>query len=273
MSKPTPADRAVFERFSRKYDLGQSEVMREIERSVCGCDYGATSWTTLDEARVIAGKLGLGPGKHLLDVGSGSGWPGLYLAGEMGCDITLSDLPVTGLRIALERAKLDSLPGACWGCAADATALPFRDGLFDAIIHSDVLCCLAEKLEALKSCRRAVSDHGKMVFSVILIAPEVPASKYELAQAGGPPFIASDTPYPQLLRQAGWRITDQLDLTAEFQTSVTRMLGQLESHADEIGRIFGEADAADERSLRKAMLVALDQRLVRRELFVAVPSP
>lgn len=272
MSKPTSADRAVFERFSRKYDLGQSEVMREIERSVCGCDYGATSWTTLAEARAIAGMLGLGPGKHLLDVGSGSGWPGLYLAGEMGCDITLSDLPVTGLRIALERAKRDCLAGAYRACVADATALPFRDGVFDAIIHSDVLCCLAEKLEALKSCRRAVRDDGKMIFSVILIAPDVPADADERAQAGGPPFIASDAPYPQLLRQAGWRITDRLDLTADFQTTVTRMLVQLESHADEIGQIFGEADAANERSLRRAMLVALDQRLVRRELFVAVPS-
>ncbi len=272
MIKRTSAERAVFDRFSKRYELGQSEVMRSIERSVCGCDYGATSWTTVAEARVITDILALRPGTRLLDVGSGSGWPGLYLAGEMGCDVTLTDLPITGLRIALKRARADTTSGICWGCVADAAALPFCHGVFDAVTHSDVLCCLPEKLDVLKACRRVVRDSGKMVFSVILIAPDVPADACEQAQAGGPPFIASDAPYPELLRQAGWRITDHRDLTADYQTTVTRMLGQLERHADEIARLFGDADAAEQRARRRATLDALDQRLVRRELFAVVPA-
>ena len=272
MSKRTSAERAVFDRFTKRYELGQSEVMRSIERSVCGCDYGATSWTTVAEARVITGILALRPGTRLLDVGSGSGWPGLYLAGELGCDVTLTDLPITGLRIAQKRARADSVSGICRGCVADAAALPFRHGVFDAVTHSDVLCCLAQKLDVLKACRRVVRDSGKMVFSVILIAPDVPADAYEQAQAGGPPFIASDTPYPELLRQAGWQITDHRDLTADYQATVTRRLSQLERHADEIARLFGDADAADERARRRATLDALDQRLVRRELFAVMPA-
>ena len=272
MIKRTSAERAVFDRFSKRYELGQSEVMRSIERSVCGCDYGATSWTTVAEARVITDILALRPGTRLLDVGSGSGWPGLYLAGEMGCDVTLTDLPITGLRIALKRVRADSISGTCWGSVADAAALPFRHGVFDAVTHSDVLCCLPEKLAVLKACRRVVRDGGKMVFSVILIAPDVSADGYEQAQAGGPPFIASGTPYPELLRQAGWQITDHRDLTADYQTTVTRMLGQLERHADAIARLFGDADAADQRARRRATLDALDRRLVRRELFAVVPA-
>ena len=61
------------ERFAGDYRLGQAEIMREIERLVFGCDYGATSWTTRPEAQDVARLLALKPGSRLLEVGAGSG--------------------------------------------------------------------------------------------------------------------------------------------------------------------------------------------------------
>jgi ubiquinone/menaquinone biosynthesis C-methylase UbiE len=268
----TSGERAVFERFSKTYALSRTEVMRRVERSVCGCDYGATSWTTFEETRILRDMLALKPGKRLLDVGSGSGWPGLYLAKKTGCDIALTDLPLTGLRIARERAESDRLAGACWTTVADGAALPFRSGWFDAVHHSDVLCCLTEKLAVLKSCRRVVRADGRMVFSVISTAPGLSAAQYARAAAGGPPFIEADCPYPEMLGRAGWVIADRVDLTAEYRASVVRMLGQLESRADEIAKIFGDDDASEERARRRATLEALEAGLLRRELFGALPS-
>jgi ubiquinone/menaquinone biosynthesis C-methylase UbiE len=268
----TSGERAVFERFSKTYAVSRTEVMRRVERSVCGCDYGATSWTTFEETRILRDMLALKPGKRLLDVGSGSGWPGLYLAKETGCDIALTDLPLTGLRIARERAESDRLAGACWTTVADGAALPFRSGWFDAVHHSDVLCCLTEKLAVLKSCRRVVRADGRMVFSVISTAPGLSAAQYARAAAGGPPFIEADCPYPEMLGRAGWVIADRVDLTAEYRASVVRMLGQLESRADEIAKIFGDDDASEERARRRATLEALEAGLLRRELFGVLPS-
>ncbi len=111
---PKPDEQAVRERFDDLYQLVQAPIMREIERSVCGCDYGGTSWTTRREAEQVGALLDLGPGRRLLEVGAGSGWPGLYLARTTGCDVTLLDLPLAGLRIAAERAVADRLSGACW---------------------------------------------------------------------------------------------------------------------------------------------------------------
>ena len=65
--------------------------MRKLERDVLGCDYGGTSWTTRAQAVQIVESLDLRPGIQLLDVGSGSGWPGLFLGSETGCDVTLLD--------------------------------------------------------------------------------------------------------------------------------------------------------------------------------------
>lgn len=268
----TSDEQATFDRFSKKYEHVQSDVMRGIERSVFGCDYGATSWTTLDEAREVGRMLALKPGKRLLDVGSGSGWPGVYLAKETGCDIVMTDLPLTGLRIAIERAATDRVAGACWATVADGAALPFQSGWFDAILHSDVLCCLPEKLVVLESCRRTIRADGKMVFSVILIKPGLTAADYERAAASGPPFIETEIPYPEMLRQAGWEITDHRDLTVKYRVAVGRMLEKLETHAEEIAKLFGDDYAADERARRRATLEALEQGLLRRELFGVVSS-
>lgn len=267
----TPERQVIFERFSKKYDLLQSDVMRKIERSVCGCDYGATSWTTLPEARIIRDMLALSPGNRLLDVGTGSGWPGIYLAKETGCDIAMTDLPFGGLRIARDRAAADRIGGAGWASVADAAVLPFRDGSFDAIFHSDVLCCLSGKLAVLTSCRRAVRADGKMVFSVILITPGLADAERELAAASGPPFVDADALYPDLIERAGWNITDRRDLTADYAKTVAHMLEQLERHADEVDAVFGKDDAAQERARRRATLDALAQGLLRRELFSVVP--
>jgi len=128
--------------------------MRDLERSVCGCAYGSTSWTTRREAERIAELLELGPDVQLLDVGAGSGWPGLYLAQLTGCDVVLVDLPLVALRIALARATDDGLSERCEAVAADGAALPFLDGSFDALSHSDVLCCAPDKLAILRACRR-----------------------------------------------------------------------------------------------------------------------
>ena len=58
--------------FTRDYELGRSAAVRDLERNVLGCDYGATSWTTRGEAGAVADLLGLRPRVRLLDGGAGA---------------------------------------------------------------------------------------------------------------------------------------------------------------------------------------------------------
>ncbi|MFV2032803.1 MAG: cyclopropane-fatty-acyl-phospholipid synthase family protein, partial [Gammaproteobacteria bacterium] len=231
---PRDADeKALFERFSKKYDLIGADLLKQIERSNCGCDYGSTSFTTLKQVEELGAMLGLGPNKRLLEVGAGAGWPGLYLARESGCDVTLTDLPLEGLRKAKERAKLERLSGACAVAVASGSALPFRESWFDAISHADVLCCLVDKLSVLNACRDVVRADGRMVFSAVLISPELSEADCRQAVENGPSFMAAKDSYPNMLEAAGWELVDHTNLSTEFLETLRVMLDNELHHADD----------------------------------------
>ena len=184
---PSPKEQAQTEQFAAIYRRNQLPVMRSVERQVCGCDYGGTSWTTRKEADEIAGLLGLREGVHLLDLGSGSGWPALYWAETTGCNTVLTDLPFDSLRLAARRVIDDGLGTSCCFALASGIELPFSDGAFDAISHSDVLCCLPDKFAVLRSCHQALRRDGRMVFPVISIA-QCPAMARHLQSSSIPVF-------------------------------------------------------------------------------------
>lgn len=120
------------------YRIVEEPALRRVERRVIGSDYGATSYTTRDQADLLARHLGLGTGMEVLDVGSGAGWPGIYLAATTGARVVLTDIPLEGLDAASRRLRNDGVDGAV--VAATATVLPFRDCAFDGVTSSDVLC-------------------------------------------------------------------------------------------------------------------------------------
>ena len=256
-------------RFAKDAEFARSVAMRDLERSVCGCDYGSTSWTTRREADRITQLLELRPAAKLLDVGAGSGWPGLYLAHRTGCDVVLVDLPLAGLRIALERATTDSLSQRCEVVAADGAALPFKDASFDALSHSDVLCCTPDKLAVLQGCRRVARGGARMVFTVIAPAPSLTESERRIAIESGPPCVDVPDDYAVLLDQSGWCLQERTDLTAAFLQSMRTHLEGMQARADALAAVFGSDELAERMKRRQATIGAVEAGLLRRELFVA----
>ncbi len=135
------AERATIADFDRQHRLlGEAPARRRVEKAVLGSDYGATSYTTVGQAAELAMRLQLGPGVSLLDVGAGTGWPGLHLASVTGCRVVLADRPGEGLRIAQQRALEDELTDRCGIVQSSGELLAFRSEVFDAVTHTDVLC-------------------------------------------------------------------------------------------------------------------------------------
>jgi SAM-dependent methyltransferase len=126
--------------FQERYRNTPSLLACQIEQRVIGGDWGANGFTTMPQADTLADKLGLSATDRLLDLGSGRGWPGLYLAARTGCQVVLTDLPLEGLRVAANRAASEGLTARAGVVAAAASGPPFRANSFDVVIHTDVLC-------------------------------------------------------------------------------------------------------------------------------------
>jgi len=125
---------ATSESFAYKYARLSSNAARGVRVAVLG-SASANGYTNVSQADRMGELLELAPGKRLLDLGSGRGWPGARIAERTGCDLVVSDLPLLALRDAAAPEG-----GASSVVCADGRLLPFRDACFDAASHADVLC-------------------------------------------------------------------------------------------------------------------------------------
>ena len=267
----TETERARREAFDAEYRLGTLPVMQAVERAVCGCAYASTAWTIRAEADAIGAALGLRPGVTLLELGAGSGWPALYLAHTSGCEVVLTDLPLDGLGIARERAAQDGVSDRCLAACADGAALPFVDERFDAINHSDVLCCLLDKRGVLAECRRVLRRRGRMAFSVLYIPPGLSPGEHARALETAPEFVESEADYPTLLAETGWALRERRDLTREFMHSCTKRLRLEAERRAELRPVMGAAEFDARQDKFRRRIPVLERGHLRRELFVAVP--
>ncbi len=136
----TREERDTRQRFADRYREDRTDVVTRVEQVVIGGDWGANGYTTTQQADHLADRLHLGAGVRLLDLGAGRGWPGLYLAVRTGCRVVLTDVPVEGLRHALSRTAAERVNDRVTALVASARALPLRACMFDAVVHTDVLC-------------------------------------------------------------------------------------------------------------------------------------
>jgi SAM-dependent methyltransferase len=254
--------------FEAQHEQHTHPAMRALEKEVLGCDFGGTSWTTRSQADGIPATLKLDSDSHLLEIGAGTGWPGIYLAGETGCNVTLLDVPVNSLKYAWQRAADENLGNRCDAVAASGAALPFANGTFGAIGHSDVLCCLPEKLEMLKECRRVARTGTRMLFYVIAPARGLSGADLDEACSVGPPFVDTPDDYSSLLAESGWSLIEKTDLTAEYLFALRRFVESLEAGSTTLEKALGLAEFNRQLQHRREQVSAIERGLLEREMYL-----
>ena len=129
----------IAHRFAETYARPESPALEAIQREIFGADAWVRGYTTIAQADLLGRRLGLKPGVLLLDLGCGQGWPSVRLAAATGCSVIMSDVPRGATAAAAAQARREGVQALCSFLQASATHLPFREGAFDAVLHTDTL--------------------------------------------------------------------------------------------------------------------------------------
>lgn len=237
-----------------------------VRREAYGEDLGQSSWLTAREWLEFADQLGVVQGAHVLEVGSGSGGPAVYLAAARGCRVTGVDINEHGVRNARALADARGVSDRVRFEVADAgRPLPFADDSFDAIISNDAMCHIANRPAALREWHRVLRPGRRALFTDAMVLTGV-VSHEELATRSSIGFYLFLPPGANegMLRDAGFAVVAVQDVTANPAEIAARWHDARARHREPLVAREGEANFDGlQRFLRCVHTLSVEKRLSR----------
>jgi SAM-dependent methyltransferase len=243
-----------------------SEAEHAVRREAYGEDLGQSSWLTAAEWLGFADLLAIGPGSEVLEVGSGSGGPAVYLAVERGCHVTGVDINEHGVRNARALAQSRGVADRTQFQAVDATGpLPFPVDRFDAIVSNDAMCHIAGRPAVLGDWHRLLKPGGRALFTDALVVTG-PISHEEIAARSSIGYYLFVPPGSNetMLREAGFELLGVHDVTANAAEIASRWHDARARHRAALVAREGESNFEGlQRFLSCVHTVSVERRLSR----------
>jgi arsenite methyltransferase len=176
--------------------------------------------------RRLADRLALAPGKRVLDVAAGRGASALMLAREFAVTVDGVDLSAANMALATGAARAAGVADAAF-FVGDGAALPFPDGLFDAVVCECAFCTFTDKPAAAAQFARVLRPGGRV--GITDVTASRAALPDELTTLGARiACIADARPldgYAELLTAAGLRVRH----TERHDAAIVRLIDQIEA--------------------------------------------
>jgi len=159
------------------YDLGNDFFALMLDPTMSySCALFEREDSTLEEASVakidrLCRSLRLGPGDHLLEIGSGWGALALHAATRYGCRVTTATISRRQHDLAAERVARAGLGGRI-----EVVLRDYRDlqGRYDKLVSVEMLEAVGHRYYRafFAKCASLLEDHGLMALQVITIADQ-----------------------------------------------------------------------------------------------------
>ena len=159
---------------SAHYDLG-NELFESFldERMMYSCAYFPDPGATLEQAQLakldrICGRLRLGPGNHLLEIGTGWGGMAIHAARRSGCRVTSTTISREQYELARRRVREAGLDGQVTVLLQDYRDL---DGRFDRLVSVEMIEAVGWQYfdDYFRRCDELLTDDGLMLLQAITI--------------------------------------------------------------------------------------------------------
>jgi SAM-dependent methyltransferase len=252
-----------------------SDAELAVRREAYGEDLGQSSWLTAPEWLEFARLLGLSAGREVLEVGSGSGGPAVYLSAARNCRVTGVDVNEHGVRNARALAEARGLAERVRFEVVDASRpLPFADASFDAIVSNDAMCHIANRPAALREWHRVLRPGGRALFTDAMVVTGV-VSHEELATRSSIGFYLFVPPGANeaMLREAGFTVHAVRDVTDNAAAVASRWHDARARHREALVAREGEPNFEGlQRFLRCVHTLSVERRLSRFAYLAEKPA-
>lgn len=171
----------------------------------------------LPAVEALARRAEIGPRSSVLDVCAGLGGPARFLARRFGCRVTGVDLHRGRCAGARRLTALVGLHRQVRMVNADAVSLPFRTGVFTAVVSQEGLLHVPDKRAALGECARVLMPSGRIAFSDWIATSRLEdGERRRLEEWMAATTLETSTGYRALLARAGFTGVEAEDLSAAW---------------------------------------------------------
>jgi cyclopropane-fatty-acyl-phospholipid synthase len=233
---------------SAHYDLG-NEMFRLFldETMTYSCAYFESPDATLREAQEakldrICRKLELGPGDHVLEIGTGWGSFAMHAAGRYGCRVTTTTISRQQHALALERVRDAGLEDQVRVVLED-----YRDlrGRFDKLVSIEMIEAVGWQYFDLffRRCAELLRPSGLMLLQAITVEDRA----YEVEKTSRSfikqlIFPAGCLPSVEVIRRCASRVTDMRmleleDITEHYPETLRRWRENFVRSADRVAEL------------------------------------
>ncbi|MFD8203192.1 SAM-dependent methyltransferase [Streptomyces sp. NPDC003470] len=241
----------VGEQVGQFYD----QLMGAFDASLYGPNIHVGFWdsqedsTGLEEAAnrltdMMIERLQVRPGARVLDIGCGLGGPALRLAQVTGVEVvgvSVSRKQVDKANLLAEEAGLSGKVSFQHG---DAMNLPFDDASFDAVWMLESVMQMPDRAAALKEAARVLRPGGRLALTDNYERETISAERRPVIEGILKRYLtqspASFEAYPTMLREAGLRCAEIVDVSENTTRQSVRRLG--EALAENMAELAAKVD-------------------------------